>query len=305
MVLAAASCQPNYVSGKTQCSDKGECPSGYTCTAQGTGPRVCVAASGVVSGGGSRDAGAGGTGGKPGGGTGGVVATGGSRDAGVGGCATNASCASGQQCFQGQCCPTPAAGGVCNHYPSCGCSAGSVCYPSSTSHAMACFTSDGLGAGEDCSGGKTCKGGYGCFGSICKAYCLVDTDCTSIHGSATCDQTSWSSDKSSIAGVKVCERICDPAHPQSPVAPLLTCPAGFNCSSDSTGISFCVKATPLPLGSTCASEADCPSGYFCSSGNSICKRYCLSNTDCPSGATCSFGFSPAQYAADVPVGFCG
>jgi hypothetical protein len=60
IVIAMANCGPNYESGKTQCSDKGECPSGYYCGVSGT-TRVCFSKkndSGVVGGGG-----AGGTGG--------------------------------------------------------------------------------------------------------------------------------------------------------------------------------------------------------------------------------------------------
>jgi len=35
VVLAAAACSPNFESGKTQCSDKRECPSGFSCSDNG------------------------------------------------------------------------------------------------------------------------------------------------------------------------------------------------------------------------------------------------------------------------------
>ena len=43
ILIAAAGCTPQYVSGKTQCSDKRECPSGYSCSDSGTSAvRYCV-----------------------------------------------------------------------------------------------------------------------------------------------------------------------------------------------------------------------------------------------------------------------
>ena len=36
VLLAIAGCQPNYTSGKTQCSDKKECPNGYSCSDDGS-----------------------------------------------------------------------------------------------------------------------------------------------------------------------------------------------------------------------------------------------------------------------------
>jgi len=314
MAVALVGCSPKYESGKTQCSDgKHECPSGYTCRVQG-GKYLCFAGGGNGGAGGTggrADAGAGGVGGiKPSGG-GGLRGTGGAiRDAGLGGSgpkdALTATCPKpcpvGQQCFSGQCCPIPAAGGQCSHFPSCGCLPGEVCYPSASTHTMTCFVSDGLPAGADCTG-STCMAGFGCFGRICKAYCSKTQDCAAIRGYASCDQTTWSSDKTDIPGVKVCERICDPAHPQSPTAPLLPCPAGFNCSSDSSGIGFCFKASPLPPGSPCSAEKDCPAGHYCSK-TSVCKRYCLSDADCAGGTTCRFGFDPPEYAADFIVGYC-
>ena len=421
--LVLAGCQPKYTSGKTQCSDKKECPSGFSCSDDGTasvhtcidnktlscptastfycsqsntcwpkpaacstvtfcgtaanpGNVICATAGytpdcngttcvpgGSTGTGGTRDAGLGaggivGTGGSKdaGLGLGGILGAGGNRDAGFGTvpsptggaggikttivgaggaggisggggdagiqrdalssdlapdtanrdagaiCATP--CLTGQQCYSGQCCVPPAAGGTCTASPSCGCPSGSVCYPSSTSHAMACFTANNLAEGADCTGGSTCQAGLGCFGSVCKRYCATSSDCPSIGGVQSCDQTTWSSDKTDILGVKVCERVCDPAHPQSPKAPLLSCPAGFNCSSDTSGLSYCIKASPLPAGSTCSTEEDCPAGSYCSATSNLCTRYCLSTSDCAAGTTCQFTWSPAEYAGSYMVGYC-
>jgi hypothetical protein len=88
-------------------------------------------------------------------------------------CLTVATCGAGQQCLSNQCCTPPAAGGVCSAYPACGCPSGQICYPSDTSHGMACFTSNYLTEGADCTNGN-CQAGLGCFGSTCKRYCLAD-----------------------------------------------------------------------------------------------------------------------------------
>ena len=334
IVIAVASCGPNFESGKTQCSDKNECPSGYHCVTSNAGAtKLCFSNqgdSGVIGHGGAGGVkttmtGSGGSSIKPTGtagimGVGGIVGLGGStismtggtggskttittnRDAGASGCATT--CLTGQKCLSGQCCVPPAAGGDCTTYPLCGCPAGEVCYPSSTTSAMACFTADNLAEGADCTDGSTCMAGLGCFGGICKRYCATDSDCPSVGGVRSCQQTTWSSDDTDILGVMVCERICDPAHPQSPKAPLLSCPAGFNCSSSIDGISYCLEAYPLPTGSICMDEVDCAAGYYCANSGS-CTRYCLSNTDCPRGTTCQFTWSPPEYAGSIEVGYCG
>ncbi len=393
VLIVIAGCGPNYTSGKTQCSDKKECPSGYSCSDDGTnaihycidnknlpacastnstfycsqsntcwpqpgacstvtfcgtaknpGSVICVSpgytpdcngdtCSPTGSTGGSKDAGAGagGTGGSKttvvgmGGisGGGGIIGTAGdagvirdasvvrdvytadlARDLGrdsIGSCTIP--CLTGQQCYSGQCCKPPAAGGNCTAYPSCGCPSGQVCYPSLTTQSMACFAANNIAEGADCTGGLLCQAGFGCFGGICKRYCSTSSDCPSVGGVQSCDQTVWSSDKTNILGVLVCERICDPAHPQSPTAPLLACPTGFNCTSDTGGASYCFKASPLPAGSTCTQEADCPAGYYCTTSGT-CTRYCLSNSDCASGTTCQFTWSPPEYAGAYPVGYC-
>jgi hypothetical protein len=423
VLIAIAGCQPKYTSGKTECSDKKECPSGYSCSDDGTsskhycidntklscpsdsrfycsqsntcwsqpgacstvtlcgtaknpGSVICAtpgwvpdcngstcSPAGSAGTGGSKDAGLLGTGGALGTGgikttivsTGGAFGTGGSKDAGVGtggvfgsggakttivgtggisggggdaGVIRDANvnrdvatadvapdlagrdavalcafpCPLGQQCYSGQCCVPPAAGGNCTVNPSCGCPSGQVCYPSLTTKAMACFAANNVAEGADCTGNLLCQTGFGCFGGICKRYCSTISDCPTVGGVRSCDQAIWSSDKSDILGVMLCERVCDPAHPQSPTAPLLACPTGFNCSSDSTGVSYCFKASPLPVGSICSGEADCPAGYYCTTSGS-CSRYCLSSSDCP-GSTCQFTWSPSEYAGSYIVGYC-
>ena len=421
LLLLLTGCSPKYTSGKTQCSDKYECPSGYLCVSSGTtsvcvtkdsdcsaakpcasgsscwddgsssthycvdnaitqcsststyycaqtetcwlsagacstvtycgnaqhpGSVICATAgylpdcngdscflpdAGAPSPG--KDAGTGGSGGDAGrdsasvtpevavadvvrdsaGVTPDVLAADASRDSGLGrdslssgdgpiACTTAATCGPRQQCLSSQCCTPPAAGGVCSPNPACGCPSGQVCYPSTTSHAMACFTSNYLTEGADCTNGN-CQAGLGCFGSICKRYCLADTDCPMVAGVQKCLQTTWSSDSTDIAGIMVCQRVCDPAHPQNPIAPFLACPAGFGCSSSTTGASGCYKTAPLPAGSTCATDDDCSPGYYCTTSGA-CLKYCLSSADCTTGTTCQFTWSPPEYAGSTMVGYC-
>jgi len=95
MLVGLAACEPKYVSGKTECSDKGECPSGYRCVLQGTA-RVCLSGGssavggagfppGVVGQGGSRTGGAGGLAGAGGAGGKASSGSGGRTTAGFGG----------------------------------------------------------------------------------------------------------------------------------------------------------------------------------------------------------------------------
>jgi hypothetical protein len=204
-------------------------------------------------------------------------------------------------------CGVPAAGGVCTTFPACGCPAGQACNPSST-HLLACFPSNNLADGADCSSGSTCQAGSGCFDDVCRPYCGTDADCPLVAGVQSCLETYWDAQQTiSIPGVKVCARICDPAHPQSPRTPFLSCPAGFNCSSSPDGASFCFKASPLSAGSACTSEADCPAGNFCTgtiATPGVCKQYCLTNSDCAAGTACQFAWSPAEYAGTQEVGYC-
>jgi hypothetical protein len=203
-------------------------------------------------------------------------------------------------------CGVPAAGGVCTTFPPCGCPAGQACNASST-HLLACFPSNNLADGADCSSGSTCQAGSGCFDSVCRPYCGTDTDCPLVAGVQSCLPTYWDATQTvSIPGVKVCARICDPAHPQSPRTPFLSCPAGFSCSSSPDGASFCFKATPLSAGSACTSDMDCSAGYTCTGTSAttlVCKQYCLSNSDCATG-TCQFTWSPSEYAGTSEVGYC-
>jgi hypothetical protein len=212
-------------------------------------------------------------------------------------------CSSSQQCLGGQCCSTPAAGGECNHNPSCGCAAGKVCYPSDLTHAMACLTANNFTEGADCSSGSSCQAGLGCFDGLCQRYCNSNSDCPSVAGLQSCEATYWSDVDTVIPGVKICTRICDPAHPQNPTAPLLSCPAGFGCESTSDGISYCYKTSPLPAGSTCSDSADCSPGYYCAV-KGACNKYCLTNADCTGGLTCRPATSTSK-AGTFSVGYCG
>jgi hypothetical protein len=202
-------------------------------------------------------------------------------------------------------CAPPAAGGACTPFPPCGCPTGQVCSPSTT-HAMACFAGNNLPEGADCSSGLTCQTGLGCLDGICRPYCSTNADCPMVASVQGCLAIYWS-DSSPILGVKLCAKICDPAHPQSPTAPLLSCPTGFSCSPSPDGASSCFKASPLSAGSACASDMDCPAGYACTGTSAttlVCKQYCFSSSDCAPGTTCQFTWITPQYAGTSAVGYC-
>src|SRR6185295_10830883 len=76
-------------------------------------------------------------------------------------CAAGGTCSDGASCLGSQCCQPPAAGGVCN-LPACGCSLSQVCYPDTMATGLACFSSTGARAGQDCRDG-VCVIGLGCF----------------------------------------------------------------------------------------------------------------------------------------------
>ena len=225
------------------------------------------------------------------GGSGGAGGTGGSGGAGGGGGSTGT-------------CPPPEAGGTCNVFPACGCPAGQVCYPNTKATGLKCFPSGGLADGTDCSTGDLCASGFGCFGSICKRYCQLDSDCPAVDGTQSCNQTYWDS-VNTIAGVSICSRVCDPVNPQSPRSPLLACPVGFGCSSMDIypGASDCELQLGFGIaGSVCSTDADCIPGYYCSGGGS-CIKYCFTSVDCPVGLTCHT-FSTPEYAGTKSVGYC-
>jgi hypothetical protein len=167
---------------------------------------------------------------------------------------------------------------------------------------MACGPSSNLGVGVPCSS-DTCAAGLGCFGGLCKTYCQTDSDCPAVGGIGNCAQTTWGGETDDILGVKVCNRICDPVNPQNPRSPLLACPAGFECSTDSSGASDCFESGSAPSGSSCTYDDDCLPGYYCSGTANVCRRFCWTQTDCPTGTTC-LAFSPATYIGTFAVSGC-
>lgn len=261
LLVLFASCQPTFESGKTLCSDKQECPSGFVCGYDGTN-YVCFTSTGGSSG-------------------------------------STSTCSASQM---------PDAGGTCNVLPACGCPAGQVCYPDTQATGLKCFKSSGLGLGADCSGTTDfCATGFGCFGNICKKYCKSDSDCPMVDSAQSCDSTSWDG-TTTISGVSVCSRVCDPVKPQSPRSPLLACPVGFGCfSMDSyPGASDCESQSGSGVsGSTCVTDDDCKPGFYCGTGSTgdTCFKYCYTVADCPAGMTC-VAFSTPNYAGTTQVNHC-
>jgi hypothetical protein len=213
-------------------------------------------------------------------------------------------------CASDKCCKPQPVGGTCA-LPDCGCSTGQVCYPESSTTGMACYPTMNYSEGADCSALNAfsyCASGLGCFGNVCKKYCLVNSDCPKIDGVQSCSQTIWQDTRQNISGVLVCDRICDPATPQTPRSPLLSCPAGFSCqintSATTPGVTYCWKSTGAGVAkSACTEDADCSPGYYCATSN-VCFKYCFSTTDCPSGSTCQLFSNPTYYAGSKPVGGC-
>ena len=302
LLVLFVGCSPNFQSGKTQCSDKGECPSGFICSDNGAGaPRVCVNA--PTSGtGGSGGGGTSGHGGSSGGGTsgfGGIGGIGGTGGTGGASASTGSSGATSACSLS----DLPKAGGSCNVLPACGCPAGSVCYAATESVGLTCTADSKLGNGADCSGALACASGFGCFSDICSKYCEFDSDCPMVDMTQGCLQISWASGND-ITGVSVCAEICDPVSPQNPKSPLRACPAGFGCSSDTLGDSYCQKQAGFGVtNSSCSHDSDCRPGYFCDTSGLSCVKYCYTINDCPTGTTCNF-FSTANYAGNTEVGYC-
>jgi hypothetical protein len=279
-------CDAHFESGKTQCSDKGECPSGYTCNSAS----LCVSISGVGGGSGGGGMGAAGRTGGPGGIGGSFGGAGGSSTTSIPGC------------------PTPEAGGTCNVFPaSCGCPTGQVCYAASESIGLTCTPDIGPGSGADCSSANVCTSGFGCFAGICSKYCELDSDCPEVDLTQGCLPLTWESGND-IAGVHVCAEICDPVSPQNPKSPLQACPAGFGCSADTLGKSFCQKQSGIGVtDSSCKTDVDCMPGYFCDYSGKTCVKYCFVDdliTGCPLGTTC-YSFSSSNWAGyNSEVGYC-
>jgi hypothetical protein len=286
LLVLFVGCDAHFESGKTHCSNKGECPSGYVCNAAS----LCIA----VSGGGGGMGAAGRTGGP--GGIGGIAGAGGS----LGGAGS-----SGTTSIPG--CPTPKAGGTCNVFPaSCGCPAGQVCHAASESIGLGCTADSGLGDGADCSGAKVCASGFGCFEGICSKYCEYDSDCPEVDMTQGCLPLTWGASGNDILGVSVCAEICDPVSPQYPMVPLVACPAGFGCSANSWGDSYCQKQAGIGVtDSYCLDDTYCMPGYFCDISSDTCTKYCfVYGNDCPLGTTCN-SFSSSNWAGySSEVGYC-
>jgi hypothetical protein len=330
LLLALVGCGPNFESGKTECSDKLECPSGYTCGSEHKGSTpVCYSETNCVRG-------------TPffckwanlcasgpaqcpgpdlctdadfpeycpasGGASAGCWESGVDCQSVTSCDGVPAACSIGGRVYCAgepgrQCCRPPQVGGQCN-VPACGCPSGQVCFPYTVATGLVCLKTTGVLEGAACGTNDVCAEGSGCFGGLCRPYCNTVGDCLAVDNARACNSTYWSEDQT-IPGVSVCGRVCDPVSPQAPRAPLLACPTGFGCmvGDGSPGASDCFRqAGTLTAGATCASTSDCAPGHYCTVGD-YCNQFCFTSADCPSGTACNF-FATPQYAGTVQVGYC-
>lgn len=209
-------------------------------------------------------------------------------------------CSEDQECFSGACCAPPRMEGDCSPFPTCGCEGGEICAPSATTHTMQCVEAGSLREGVPCSD-QDCAEGLVCLSGICKAYCSEAAQCAEVDGVRACVSATLTGD-TLLTGYNVCRRICDPANPQDPVAPLRSCPEGYGCLPDAEGASDCVPAGNGAEGTACTAEGfECAPGLFCR--NEECVPYCFSDADCPE-SVCVFSLGAADQAGSSQVGFC-
>ena len=309
IVIAVAGCGPNYESGKTECSDKNECPSGFHCGTSSTSTtKVCfsnLADSGAVGAGGAtrRDGGvgAGGTGGVQTtimgsggssigkttstggtiGSTGGTRGTGGS--AGTGGMAgPDAASATGGAPGTGG---IPGMGGTGGHAGNGGSAAtggvkgtGGVVVPDG-----------GRDSGLDASTSKICTPNAMFCSAGAVRLCSIDGLTSSLY--QTCSSSQYCDATSASCKAQVCT-------PNQPACNLTTATV---CNTDGSGYQAggvdCSNSGQVCVSGTCKALACVPSAKFCSAGT---VRQC--STD-GSTSTLYQTCSSTQYC-DTATGTC-
>ena len=196
----------------------------------------------------------------------------------------------------------------CGLKPNCGCPTGQKCSLDDTG-GRACMTAGTGALGATCVDDSSCAAGYICLltsstgtTGACYPYCDTDANCTGTG--SICFQLYLGT---TPIDAFVCSYACD----------LLTssgCPAGHSCDFylidedgdgvGDRGLTDCNSEVGTGTqGSSCASDAECASAYFCdASYTASCLAYCYYATgSCPSGTTC---YSSGFYLGSNEVGYC-
>jgi hypothetical protein len=251
-------CEPHFESGKTQCSDRNECPSGFVCGNAGTGTRrfcfdrkivgcmenafYCALTNTCVSSSADCQTSVSGPGGNAG------VQTGGATDPGAAG-----SGGSGATAVEGGNSATNVSTGGTPGTSSLADGGASSC--TNPSYPMYCPATGDVQAG--------------CWAS--------GTACSTITSCSGVPKACSSANKKVFCGGPEC--CTPPAAGGSCSLPACGCPSGKVCYPDtpSTGMT-CIASDGITLGQPC-SGLTCASGLGCFNGS--CRKYCLADSDCP------------------------
>jgi hypothetical protein len=326
-------CSPNFQSGKTLCSDKGECPSGYVCSYNGAGaPRVCVNAptSGTGGSGGNRDAGGGSNL------CGATLVTSACQDLvnsptadACTACLMSQCCGPAADCANDTNCATKSTGPLWNTLTACftgccdtGCSTltGDAGVPDTLPpNTSTCSLSQMPLAGGTCNVFPAC----GCpTGQVCHA----DIEATGLACTANgtlADGADCSSAQVCASGLgcfgSMCSRYCDYDWDCPAVDTVQSCVQTTWSSGNSiSGVSVCARVCdPVSPRSPRSPLLACPAGFGCYSdiyGASDCQKQagtgvagssCSTDPDCSPGYYCSTSGSCVKYCftnANCPIG---
>ena len=328
-VVLLLGCSPHFESGKTQCSDTGECPDGFTCVNNGAGNFCYDDSAPMFTGGTGGPGGTGGSGGRSGG-TGGS----GGGSGGTTGCANPAypTYCGPIGTFPGGCWAT---GVVCSTITNCGTSAapdytacetagyhpdcnGTKCLPPSAD-AGSCPTP---AAGGTCNVFPAC----GCpTGQVCypntQATGLKCYPSGSLGEGADCTNGACASGFGCFGDV--CKTYCQLDSDCPAVDSARTCVQTYWDSVNMiAGVSACARVCdPVSPQNPRNPLLACPVGFGCSSwgtsypgatdcvpqqsGTGIAGAVCATDADCTPGYYCSNGGTCFKYCytvADCPTG---
>jgi hypothetical protein len=212
--------------------------------------------------------------------------------------------------------------GPCDPLSQCGCPAPYACRVDQhlDGEVSACQFYGDSGPWGSCDQTRDCPPGYGCFSSgACQKYCLKTGDCEGVDPYRKCQLYDGSSP---LPGTRlpplepygVCNRLCDPANPQSDAGDYQACGSGMHCDPSVTGETECDEwfdpTRGVDPGAPCLADRECPAGYACrempsgagSDAGEVCLRWChVGGVGCPAGSRC---VSDGDYAGSQALGFC-